>query len=120
MEAGLDWSPTRLDRIRITAAREIDDPDEVSASSYTLTQAKLSATHDCPSGVIASFSAQGSNAAFFHSRLRETLLSTDANLAFPLGRNLNLAADYSFNTRQANALRAANEHILTLTLAWTI
>ncbi len=120
LEAGLDWRPSDLDRIRVTLAREIDDPDEVSATAYTLTQAKFSATHGCAGGVTASLSAQGSNAAFFHSALRETLVSTDANLAVPLGQNLAFTADYSFNTRQANALRAANEHIFTLTLAWSL
>ena len=42
LEAGFDWLPDLLDHVRLTVAREIDDPDEISAIPYTLTQAKFS------------------------------------------------------------------------------
>ncbi len=118
-EARLDWMPAERDRVRLSLAREIDDPDEISASAYTLTQAKLAFDHELPSDAVFKFSARVSNAAYFHSALRETLYSGDAGLSVPLGPYLAVDGDYAFNDRQANYLRAANEHVVTLGVVWT-
>jgi hypothetical protein len=119
LEAGLDWMPGDLDRLRLTLVREIDDPDEVSAAAYTLSQADISLEHQFPEGITTRFSFQAAAAAYFHSDLRESIFSSDANISWPLGSSLALTGDYTFNDRQANYLRAANEHVVTLGLAWT-
>ena len=51
--------------------------------------------------------------------LRETLFSTDDGVQWQLNAALAVQADYVFNDRQANYLRAANEHVVTLGLKWT-
>jgi hypothetical protein len=119
LEAGLDWMPTDFDKVRLELAREIDDPDEVSAAAYTLSQAKLSLDHVFPSNAGFNFTAQISNATFFRSALRETLAGCTATFIWPLGPYLAVNAAYAFNDRQANQLRAANEHIFTLGASWT-
>jgi hypothetical protein len=119
LEAGLDWIPGDLDRLRLTIAHEIDDPDEVSATPYTLTQAKLTLTHEYLNNIIFILAAQAANASYIHSPLRETLYSSDANISWQFGARLALNGDYTFNDRQANYLRAANEHIITLGVTWT-
>jgi hypothetical protein len=119
LETRLDWMPSRLDQVRLTLAREIDDPDEISATAYTLTEAAFSLTHQIPSEAKLKFTFQASNADYFESPLRETLFSSDADISWPLGRFFSVNGDYTFNDRQANYLRAANEHIITLGLVWT-
>lgn len=119
LEAGLDWMPGDLDRLRLTIAHEIDDPDEVSATPYTLTQAKLTLAHEYLNNIILKFAAQAADASYIQSPLRETLYSSDANISWQFGARLALNGDYTFNDRQANYLRAANEHIITLGVTWT-
>lgn len=119
LEAGLDGMPSDFDKLRLELAREIDDPDEVSAAAYSLSQARLSLDHAFPSNAGFKFTGQIANAAFFHSALRETLVNCTATLTWPLGPYFTLNAAYAFNDRQANQLRAANEHIITLGASWT-
>jgi hypothetical protein len=52
--------------------------------------------------------------------LIETITQTDAAIAWRLNSTLKFSADYEFNDRQANHLRAANEHVATLSLAWSL
>jgi hypothetical protein len=119
LEAGLDWIPGDLDRLRLTIAHEIDDPDEVSATPYTLTQARLTLAHEYLNNIVLKLAAQAAGASYIHSPLRETLYSSDANISWQFGARLALNGDYTFNDRQANYLRAANEHIITLGVTWT-
>jgi Putative beta-barrel porin 2 len=119
LEAGLDWIPGDLDRLRLTIAHEIDDPDEVSAMPYTLTQAKLTLAHEYLNNIVLKFAAQATDASYIQSPLRETLYSSDANISWQFGARLALNGDYTFNDRQANYLRAANEHIITMGVTWT-
>ncbi len=119
LEARLDWMPSLLDRLRLNVAREIDDPDEIGAAPYTLTEAKLALVHDAPAGFTFNFSAEAEHAAFIQSPARETLFTFDAKAAWQLAPSLAIQSDYRFNDRQSNDLRAANEHILTLGARWT-
>jgi ComEC/Rec2-related protein len=119
LEAGFDWMPGDLDRLRLTISREIDDPDEVSATPYTLSQAKLTLAHEYLNNIILKFATQVPDASYIQSPLRETLYSSDANISWQFGARLALNGDYTFNDRQANYLRAANEHIITLGVTWT-
>jgi hypothetical protein len=119
LEAGLDWMPGDLDRLRFTFAHEIDDPDEISLTPYTLTAAGLSLTHEYATDIILNFSAKASNAAYLHSRDREDVFALSAGADWQLNAATALTATYDFNDRQANYLPAANEHVLTLGLTWT-
>jgi len=119
LEAGLDWRPSDLAQLRLTVVHEIDDPDEVSATPYTLTQAKIVFVGDVPDGAILKCSALAANADYIHSALRETLYSLEADISWPLGPYLALDGDYAFNDRQANYLAAANEHVVTMGVTWT-
>jgi len=62
--------------------------------------------------------AEISRAAYMWSPLRETLFSTSFALSWRMSPALALQGRYVFNDRQANFLRAANEHVLTLGLDW--
>jgi hypothetical protein len=68
LEARLDWMPSDLDRLRLELAREIDDPDEISAAAYTLTQAKVSLAHEVQTDITGKFSAGVANAAYVPAR----------------------------------------------------
>jgi hypothetical protein len=75
MEARLDWSPDRLDELRLNLAREIDDPDRLSATPYTLTAAKLTFIRAGLHDVTMTATAGASNAAYLDTPLRETLFT---------------------------------------------
>jgi hypothetical protein len=119
LEARLDWMPTSLDRVSLNLAREIDDPDEVSATPYTLTQARLGLTHGYMEDFTLKTQAEISHAAYLHSPLRETLFNASADLQWRFSPSLALDGDYTFNDRQANYISAANEHVVTLGVSWT-
>ena len=119
LEAGLDWMPTELDRLRLSLLREIDDPEDISVTPYTLTQERLSLTHEYLTDVLLHLSEQAAKAAYLQSRDRETLFSSEAGVSWQLNPGLALDGDYAFNDRQANYLRAANEHVVTIGLTWT-
>ncbi len=118
VEARLDWAPSRLDEIHLNITREIDDPDRLSTTPYTLTQAKLSYQRAGLGQLTADGMAEISRAAYMWSPLRETLFSTSFALSWRMSPALALQGRYVFNDRQANFLRAANEHVLTLGLDW--
>ncbi len=119
LEARLDWMPTELDRVRLTLAREIDDPDEIAATPYTLTEENISFEQQYMENTVLKLTARASNAIYLHSSLRETLYYGEANLAWQFAPSIALTGDYTFNDRQANYLRAANEHIVTFGFTWT-
>ncbi len=119
LEEEFDWSPGDLDEIRIDAAREIDDPDQISAAPYTLSAIKLAWVHDYLRNVTFNLSAQAENAAYLETKLNETLFDTDASVNWQVNPSLALTADYAFHDRQANFLRAATEHVVTLGALWT-
>jgi len=120
LELAADWLPTGLDTMRFSLAREIDDPDQVSAAPYTLTAAAITWHHEWRRDVQLAASLQGQNAAFIGSALRETLVFTSLSASWQVNPALALTARYDFNDRQANRLRAANEHVLSLGVTWTL
>ncbi len=119
MEARLDWAPDRLDELHFNIAREIDDPDRLSATPYTLTEAKFTLIRAGLRDVTATATADVSNAAYIHDPLRETLFSGSAELKWQMSPALALDGRYLFNDRQSSQLGAANEHVLTLGVSWT-
>jgi hypothetical protein len=119
IEASIDWVPSDLDRVNLHVAREIDDPDAISAEPYTLSLAKFSLAHEYLRNVVLNISMEIDNAAYLKGNLKETVLSTNAGCEWHLNDNMAIHVDYSFNDRQANFLRAANEHVLTLSVIWT-
>lgn len=118
LEARLDWLPTQLDQIQLAVLREIDDPDEISANPYRLTEAKLSLAHSLLANVIVKGVAKVSNVAYMKGNSRETLVATSLEMGWYLTPNLALNGSYEFNDRQANYVSAANEHVLTMGLEW--
>jgi hypothetical protein len=120
IEAAADWLPDDLTSLEFSAAHEIDDPDRIDTASYTITEAKLRITHEYLRNIILTAGASVTHAAFFATPLIETITQTDAAIAWRLNSFLKLSADYEFNDRQANHLRAANEHVATLSLAWSL
>jgi hypothetical protein len=119
LEAALDWAPARADRVGLLLAHEIDDPDQINAAGYRLTEARATLRHDGPGGITLQGEARVQDAAIIGSALREVLVGTDIGARWLLSPELSLAADYAFNDRQANRLRAANEHVVTMGLTWT-
>ena len=119
VEAAADWIPGDLDRLRLKLSREVDDPNQINTTPYTLSEASLSLTHEYLRNVNLEASARVARADYIKSSLRETVISTDDGLSWQLNAMLAVKADYTFNDRQANYLRAANEHVVTLGLLWT-
>ena len=119
LEARADWMPTALTRISLTASREIDDPDAVSAAPYTKTSLKLAVVQDHLGNVTIKALADLAEARYIHSNLREFLGMGELSMQWRATPVLSVTGVYSFNTRQANALGAANEHVFTLGLSWT-
>lgn len=118
IEAAASWMPSSLTSLDFTAAHEIEDPERLDAASYTLTESKLSLAHELRRNIIITAAASATQAEYFHSPLSETLLASNASVTWRLNRQIRLVTAYSFNDRQANLLRAANEHVVTLTLTW--
>ncbi|MDE1905207.1 MAG: outer membrane beta-barrel protein [Rhodospirillales bacterium] len=118
LEARLDWLPDQLDELRLNLAREIDDPDRLSAVPYTFTEAKLTFIRSGLQNVTLKAMADASNAAYLRTPLRETLFSTSAEVKWQMSPALALNGRYAFNDRQSNLLGAANEHVLTLGVSW--
>lgn len=120
IEAAADWLPDDLTSINLSLAHEIDDPERIDTASYTITQARCAIAHEYLRNVILTFSASLIHAAFFATPLVETITQTQAGIAWRLNPALKLSANYNFNDRQSNHLRAANEHIATISLAWSL
>jgi hypothetical protein len=119
MEAALSWKPTELDSLELDAAREIDDPDQESAAGYTLTETDISIAHEYLRNVIITASFKFSHAAYFNTPLVESLYAANTAIDWRLNRALAINLNYAFNDRQANFLRAANQHIFTLGVTWS-
>jgi hypothetical protein len=119
LEWRLDWLPFLRDRMRATLAREIDDPDEIAATPYILNEAKLVLEHRLPEGGLLTLSSDVEGAAYLSSPRRATLVREAARLDWPVSPALAFDAAYNFNGRQANFLRAATEHVVTLGVTWT-
>ncbi len=119
LEASLDWMPGELDSLSFTLARELDDPEQESANGYTLTEGKISIAHEYMRNVIMTATFSAAHAAYFQSPLTEALFSTDTGVTWRLNRQFAVNVDYRFNDRQANFLRAANEHVITCNFTWT-
>ncbi len=75
--------------------------------------------HEYLRNVILNLTLEADHADYLHTPLRETLLSSAFALDWQLNAALAVNAGYSFNDRQANFLRAANEHVVTLGMTWT-
>ncbi|MDE8348787.1 MAG: outer membrane beta-barrel protein [Acidocella sp.] len=118
LEAAASWMPTPLTSLDFSAAHEIEDPERLDAASYTLSEAKLSLAHELRRNIIITATASATQAKYFHNPLSETLLTSGVTLTWRLNRQFRLVTAYDFNDRQANLLRAANEHVVTFTLTW--
>nr|WP_246344062.1 outer membrane beta-barrel protein [Acidocella aromatica] len=118
LEARLDWLPTQRDKVQLAVLREIDDPDEISATPYRLTEAKLSLEHSLLENVIVNGVAKVSNVAYMKGNSRETLVAASLEMGWYLTPNLALNGSYEFNNRQANYVSAASEHVVTMGLEW--
>ncbi len=119
LEARVDWLPTQLDKVQLTVAREIDDPDEISANPYRLIEAKLSLEHSVLENVIVKGIVKVSNVSYMQGNSQETLLTASLEMGWHLTPNLALNGSYGFNDRQANYVLAAREHIVTMGFEWT-
>jgi hypothetical protein len=120
MEARADWQPTMLDQISLTASREINDPDSISDTPYTETSIKLAISHEYLENVTIKVLADLANAQYIHTNLHEFLGTGEIDMQWRATPALALNGAYIFNTRQANALSAANEHIVTVGFVWAL
>ena len=64
-------------------------------------------------------SAEADHAAYLYLPAAETVYRAGTSLSWQLNTILALNAAYAFNDRQANFLRAANEHVVTIGATWT-
>lgn len=119
LEASISWMPGDLDSLKLDAAREIDDPDQESAAGYTLSETDISIAHEYLRNLILTASFEFSHAAYFNSPLVESLYNANAAIDWHLNRALGISAAYAFNDRQANFLKAANQHVFTLGVTWS-
>lgn len=119
LEAAIDWMPTDLDSLSLDLAREIDDPDQESADGYTLSETDIAIAHEYLRNVTMTGSFQFQHAEYFGSPLIESLYSVNTAINWHLNRAIVLSASYAFNDRQANFLKAANQHSLVLRVTWS-
>jgi hypothetical protein len=119
LEAAATWAPSERDTVSADAAREINDPDQIGPAGYTITQADLSYTHETGGGIDTTCTFKAANAAYFGTGLHETILNAAVTIAWHLNAALAVNVSYAFNDRQANFLRAANEHIVTFNAVFT-
>ncbi|OYV42081.1 MAG: hypothetical protein B7Z75_14265 [Acidocella sp. 20-57-95] len=117
-EAAASWLPDELDSFTLSAAHEIEDPNQLDTASYTRTELQAGWDRELRRNIILTSSASTTKADFFSAPLKETIFTASSALVWHLNRHLKFAAAYQFNDRQANILRAANEHVLTFTLTW--
>ncbi|HYP64238.1 MAG TPA: outer membrane beta-barrel protein [Acidocella sp.] len=120
LEARADWMPTMLDEISLAASREIDDPDAISATPYTRSSLKLLLNHQLLENVTINTLADFATANYIHTNLQEFLATAKISVQWQVSSALTVEAIYCFNTRQSNALRAANEHVVTAGLTWAL
>jgi len=120
VEASASWRPSEVDDWSLTAVHQIDDPDQVGAVGYTLTQGQISYTHELQRTIDFSGSFKAAHAAYFGTRLTESLFDASAQLSVHVNRSFALDLNYAFNDRQADYLRAANEHVVTVSAVWTL
>jgi hypothetical protein len=114
-----DWMPTRLDEISLTASHEIDDPDAITAAPYTRTSIKLAVSHAYLENVTVRMLADLAKAQYIQSSLSEFLATGEIDMQWRASPALAVEAVYRYNTRQANLISAANEHVVTLGMTWT-
>lgn len=119
LEARVDWMPTALDQISLTASREIDDPDAISSTPYTEDSIKLAISHKYLENVTIQTLADFAAAQYIQTDVRELLASGEINVQWQASPVVAVVGTYRFNTRQANTLSASNEHVVTLGLTWT-
>jgi len=119
LEAQATWAPSELDTITAGAAREIDDPDQIGPAGYTITEGDLAYTHEMGGGIDTNCTFKAANAAYFGTGLNETIFNAAGTIAWHLNAGLAVNVSYAFNDRQANFLRAANEHIVTFNAVFT-
>lgn len=119
LEAAATWAPSELDTVSADAEREIDDPDQIGPAGYTITEADLAYTHEMGGGIDVTGTFKAANAAYFGTRLNETILNAAGTIAWHLNASLAINLSYAFNDRQANFLRADNEHIVTFNAVFT-
>jgi len=119
LEAAATWRPTELDEVSADAVREIDDPEQIGPAGYTLTEGDLSYTHEMGGDIDVTGSFKASNAAYFGTALKEDLYNAGFTVAWHINADFALNLSYAFNDRQANFLRAANEHIVSFNAVFT-
>lgn len=119
LEARVDWMPTRLDQISVTASREIDDIDAITSTPYTRTSINLTISHAYLENVTVQALADLAEAQYIESDQREYLATGEIDMQWRASPALAVEGVYRYNTRQANTVSAANEHVVTLGLTWS-
>jgi hypothetical protein len=79
----------------------------------------LALTHAYLENVTVQALADFANAQYIHMNLQEFLATGELNMQWRVAPALALEGDYRYNTRQSNALSAANEHVVMLGVTWT-
>lgn len=119
LETRIDWMPTGLDKISLTASHEIDDPDAISSTAYTKTSIKLSVSHQYLENVTLRALADVAQARYTQTDQREFLASGEIDMQWQASPALAVAWEYRYNTRQSDLVSAANEHVVMLGVTWT-
>ncbi len=119
LEAAATWAPTELDNLSADAAHEIDDPDQIGPSAYTLTRADLSYTHEMGGNIDVTGTFKAEHAAYFGTSLTESLYNAGGIIAWHLNKAVAINLSYAFNDRQSNFAAAANEHVVTFSAVFT-
>jgi hypothetical protein len=118
-EARADRMATMLDEIYLPASQEIDDLISISSTPHTESSIKLFISHKYLENVTIQTFADIAEAQYIQTDLREFLATGDIDLLWQASPVRAVVGIYCFNTRQADAVSAANQHILTLGLTWT-
>ena len=121
VEAAATWTPTGLTTITGSAARYIEDSAAENTVGYTETALKLQMDHEYLRNVILSIHAayfiddySGTGAG---SSTSQTYFTGGFGGSYALNRNVRLAADYTYSTRNSGNPQAVSAASLTTDFA---
>ena len=106
LEGKVTWTPTGLDTVTATAARYIEDSAAEATTGYTETALKLNLDHELLRNVIVSLHGAAYLDNYDHSQTSaggsQSFYTGGVGASWLLDRNIRLAADYTYSSRNSN------------------
>jgi hypothetical protein len=101
-EGAVTWTPTGLTTVNATVARYIEDSSAEVTVGYTETALRLSVDHELYRNIILNANAGVYLDDYAQGGGQQEFYTVGAGATWRLNRNLRLAADYTYSSRQTN------------------